>query len=119
MALVVLGCVQVRSRVPFARPWIGPPGALLEKASVRVRGCPGLSRMPLKRARTCRSPWKAVKCQVCALEFNLVGARMREAYATRLGSIHRPGDARRAHVRRSRHLPFYDPKVEGRQVTRV
>ncbi|PKI51412.1 hypothetical protein CRG98_028208 [Punica granatum] len=39
--------------------------------------------------------------------------------ATRLGSVHLPGDARRTHVRRSRHLPFYDPKVEGRQVTRV
>ncbi|PKI74118.1 hypothetical protein CRG98_005497 [Punica granatum] len=53
MVLVVLGCMQVRSRVPFARPWIGPPGALLENAYVRVRGCPGLSRMPPKRARTC------------------------------------------------------------------
>ncbi|PKI48568.1 hypothetical protein CRG98_031050 [Punica granatum] len=39
--------------------------------------------------------------------------------ATRLGSVHLPGDARRTQVRRSRHLPFYDPKVEGRQVTRV
>ncbi|PKI70065.1 hypothetical protein CRG98_009528 [Punica granatum] len=39
--------------------------------------------------------------------------------ATRLGSVHLPGDARRTHVRRSRHLSFYDPKVEGRQVTRV
>ncbi|PKI68257.1 hypothetical protein CRG98_011337, partial [Punica granatum] len=60
-----------------------------------------------------------VLCLLCAPEFNLVGARMREAYATRLGSIHLPGDARRTHVRRSRHLPFYDPKVEGRQVTQV
>ncbi|PKI60642.1 hypothetical protein CRG98_018960 [Punica granatum] len=58
-------------------------------------------------------------CPVCALEFNLVGARMRDAYATRLGNVHLPGDARRARVRRSCHLPFYDPKVEGRQVTRV
>ncbi|PKI59076.1 hypothetical protein CRG98_020531 [Punica granatum] len=31
---------------------------------------------------------------------------MREAYATRLGSVHLPGDARRTHVRRSRHLLF-------------
>ncbi|PKI57935.1 hypothetical protein CRG98_021684 [Punica granatum] len=38
------------------------------------------------------------------------------AYATQLGSVHLPGDA---HVKRSRHLPFYDPKVEVRQVTRV
>ncbi|PKI55022.1 hypothetical protein CRG98_024587 [Punica granatum] len=38
---------------------------------------------------------------------------------TRLGSVHLPGDSRRTHVRRSRHLPLYDPKVEGRQVTRV
>ncbi|PKI59457.1 hypothetical protein CRG98_020147 [Punica granatum] len=44
---------------------------------------------------------------------------MREAYATRLGSVHLLGDARRTHLRRSRHLPFYDPKVEGWQVTRV
>ncbi|PKI78844.1 hypothetical protein CRG98_000769 [Punica granatum] len=57
--------------------------------------------------------------KLCAPEFNLVGARMREAYATRLGSIHLPGDARWTRVRRSRHLPFYDPKVEGRQVTWV
>ncbi|PKI50892.1 hypothetical protein CRG98_028720 [Punica granatum] len=39
--------------------------------------------------------------------------------ATWLGSVHLPGDARRTHVRRSRHLPFYDSKVEGRQVTQV
>ncbi|PKI34661.1 hypothetical protein CRG98_044947 [Punica granatum] len=31
--------------------------------------------------------------RVCAPEFNLVGARMREACATRLGSVHLPGDA--------------------------
>ncbi|PKI57001.1 hypothetical protein CRG98_022607 [Punica granatum] len=41
------------------------------------------------------------------------------AYATRLESVHHPEDARRSRVRRSCHLPFYDPKVEGRQVTRV
>ncbi|PKI56146.1 hypothetical protein CRG98_023464 [Punica granatum] len=57
--------------------------------------------------------------EVCAPEFNLVGARMRAPKQTRLGSVHLPGDARRTHVRRSRYLPFYDPKVEGRQVTRV
>ncbi|PKI73754.1 hypothetical protein CRG98_005858 [Punica granatum] len=34
----------------------------------------------------------------------------------RLGSVHLLRDARRTHVRRSRHLPFYDPKVEGRQL---
>ncbi|PKI64002.1 hypothetical protein CRG98_015615 [Punica granatum] len=56
--------------------------------------------------------------RVCAPEFNLVGARMRAPKQTRLGSVHLPGDARRTHVRRSRHLPFYYPKVEGRQVTR-
>ncbi|PKI61598.1 hypothetical protein CRG98_017973 [Punica granatum] len=42
---------------------------------------------------------------LCAPKFHLVGARMREAYATRLGSIHLPG-ARRTHVRRSRHSLF-------------
>ncbi|PKI38102.1 hypothetical protein CRG98_041508 [Punica granatum] len=57
---------------------------------------------------------------MCAPEFRLVGARnARSLNATRLGSVHLPGDARRTHVRRSRRLPFYDPKVEGRQVTRV
>ncbi|PKI70489.1 hypothetical protein CRG98_009123 [Punica granatum] len=81
--------------------------------------------------------------------FNLVGARMREAYATRFGSFHLPGGVRRTRLygpecglssgpalrafgsrglgvstfpwgrvtdtreRRSRHLSFYDPKVEG------
>ncbi|PKI26256.1 hypothetical protein CRG98_049055, partial [Punica granatum] len=45
------------------------------------------------------TPWS----KLCAPEFNLVGARMREARATRLGSIHIPGDARRTHVRRSCH----------------
>ncbi|PKI49211.1 hypothetical protein CRG98_030400 [Punica granatum] len=44
--------------------------------------------------------------KLCAPEFYLVGARMREAYATRLGSVHLPGDARRTHVRRSHHLLF-------------
>ncbi|PKI68954.1 hypothetical protein CRG98_010634 [Punica granatum] len=38
--------------------------------------------------------------------FNLVGARNARAYATRLGSVHLPGDARRTHVRMSRHLLF-------------
>ncbi|PKI45536.1 hypothetical protein CRG98_034054 [Punica granatum] len=47
------------------------------------------------------------------------GHAMRAPNATRLGSVHIPGEARRTHVRRSRHLSFYDPKVEGRQVTRV
>ncbi|PKI57277.1 hypothetical protein CRG98_022316 [Punica granatum] len=60
-----------------------------------------------------------IRPRVCAPEFNLVGARMRAPKQTRLGSIHLPKDARRTHVRRSRHLPFYDPKVEGQQVTRV
>ncbi|PKI61991.1 hypothetical protein CRG98_017623 [Punica granatum] len=57
--------------------------------------------------------------QLCTPEFNLVGARMRAPKKTRLGSVHLLGDARRTHVRRSRYLPFYDPKVEGRQVTWV
>ncbi|PKI51927.1 hypothetical protein CRG98_027683 [Punica granatum] len=43
---------------------------------------------------------------MCASEFHLVGARVREAYATRLGSAHLPGNARRTHVRRSYHLLF-------------
>ncbi|PKI32697.1 hypothetical protein CRG98_046914, partial [Punica granatum] len=32
--------------------------------------------------------------KLCAPEFYLIGARMREACATRLGSVHLPGDAR-------------------------
>ncbi|PKI74823.1 hypothetical protein CRG98_004784 [Punica granatum] len=44
--------------------------------------------------------------RLCAPEFHLVGARMREAYATRLGSIHLPEDAQRTSVRRSCHLLF-------------
>ncbi|PKI65027.1 hypothetical protein CRG98_014582 [Punica granatum] len=44
--------------------------------------------------------------KLCAPEFYLIGARMREAYATRLGGVHLPGDARRTRMRRSRHLLF-------------
>ncbi|PKI78939.1 hypothetical protein CRG98_000673 [Punica granatum] len=44
--------------------------------------------------------------KLCAPEFNLVGAHMREAYAMRPGSIHLPGDARQTHVRSGRHLLF-------------
>ncbi|PKI75834.1 hypothetical protein CRG98_003749 [Punica granatum] len=42
-----------RFRVPFTCPWIGPPEAPLGKASVRVWGCPSLSRRLLKCARRC------------------------------------------------------------------
>ncbi|PKI49663.1 hypothetical protein CRG98_029908 [Punica granatum] len=59
------------------------------------------------------------RISLCAPEFRLVGARMRALNTTRLGSVHLPGDVRRTHVRMSRHLPFYDPKIKGRQVTRV
>ncbi|PKI61764.1 hypothetical protein CRG98_017814 [Punica granatum] len=44
--------------------------------------------------------------KLCAPEFYLVGARMHETYATRLGSVHLLGDARRTCVRRSHHLLF-------------
>ncbi|PKI37770.1 hypothetical protein CRG98_041839, partial [Punica granatum] len=44
-----------------------------------------------RRSRAVESPGS----RVCAPEFHLVGTRMREAYATRLGSVHLPGDARR------------------------
>ncbi|PKI68869.1 hypothetical protein CRG98_010724 [Punica granatum] len=44
--------------------------------------------------------------KLCAPEFHLVGARMRGAYAMQLGSVHLPRDARRTHVRRSRHSSF-------------
>ncbi|PKI53382.1 hypothetical protein CRG98_026222 [Punica granatum] len=50
--------------------------------------------------------------------FNLVGVRNARAYETQLGSVHLPRDARRTHVRRSRHLSFYDPKVESHSSNR-
>ncbi|PKI72785.1 hypothetical protein CRG98_006814 [Punica granatum] len=75
-----------------------------------------LPNLDVRGKESGKRPWES---RVCAPEFNLVGARMRAPKQTRLGSVHLPGDARRTHVRRSRHLPFYDPKVEGRQVTRV
>ncbi|PKI73159.1 hypothetical protein CRG98_006446 [Punica granatum] len=43
---------------------------------------------------------------LCAPEFHLIGARMREGHATHLGSVHLPRDAQRTRVRRSRHLLF-------------
>ncbi|PKI78486.1 hypothetical protein CRG98_001126 [Punica granatum] len=43
---------------------------------------------------------------MCPPEFHLVGARMRTPNATRLRSVHLSGDARRTHVRRSRHYLF-------------
>ncbi|OWM71929.1 hypothetical protein CDL15_Pgr017812 [Punica granatum] len=55
---------------------------------------------------------------VCSPEFHLVGARMRAPIQRGLGLSTLPG-TRRTHVRMSRHLPFYDPKVENRQVNRV
>ncbi|PKI71495.1 hypothetical protein CRG98_008109 [Punica granatum] len=86
------------------------------RKGVRERsGCPGSCGLPQKCVRTCHCG----VAKLCAPELHLVGARMHEAYATRLGSVHLLGDVRRTHVRRSRHLSFYDPEVEGRQVTRV
>ncbi|PKI62559.1 hypothetical protein CRG98_017051 [Punica granatum] len=86
----------------LGRPWIHSAGAI-----------------PSSRHQKGRSFCATITFPVCAPEFNLVGARIREPKQTRLGNVHLPGDARRTYVRRSRHLPFYDPKVEGRQVTRV
>ncbi|PKI42345.1 hypothetical protein CRG98_037264 [Punica granatum] len=62
-----------------------------------------LSLKSRSRSRCCAHP-----------NFNLVEVRNARAYAMRLGSVHLPGEARRTRVKRSRHLPFYDPKVEGR-----
>ncbi|PKI52578.1 hypothetical protein CRG98_027006 [Punica granatum] len=58
----------------------------------------GLSPNPLSM-----SPVELPSC--AHWKFNLIGVRMR-AYATRLGSVHLPRDARRKYVRRSRHLLF-------------
>ncbi|PKI56098.1 hypothetical protein CRG98_023512 [Punica granatum] len=85
----------------------------------------------------CMAPWIELSasgmsaCGVC----NICGMRSRRTgvnpygwncitYAAvvekaRSSSVGCSGNARRTRVRRSRHLPFYDPKVEGRQVTRV
>ncbi|PKI72889.1 hypothetical protein CRG98_006757 [Punica granatum] len=52
--------------------------------------------------------------KLCAPEFHLVGACMRRAYATRLGRVHLPGDARRTRVRRSHHLLFTTPNEDAR-----
>ncbi|PKI74110.1 hypothetical protein CRG98_005489 [Punica granatum] len=72
-------------------------GKGFEGFNLRVRGV-----LFPSRSCDCCFPF----CRVCAPEFYLVGARMREAYVTRLGSVYLPGDARRTHVRRSRHLLF-------------
>ncbi|PKI78937.1 hypothetical protein CRG98_000671 [Punica granatum] len=40
------------------------------------------------------------------IKFGCAQARMREAYATRLGSVHLPGDVRQTHVRRTCHFLF-------------
>ncbi|PKI70967.1 hypothetical protein CRG98_008641 [Punica granatum] len=57
--------------------------------------------------------------KLCAPEFKSCRGTHARTYAMRLGSVHLLRDARRTHVRRSRYLPFYDPKVESRQVTQV
>ncbi|PKI67253.1 hypothetical protein CRG98_012359 [Punica granatum] len=90
------------------------------KPSVRLDPTPGsliprcLNLFIGHSKHTVHTAWR-----LCAPEFNLVEARMRAPKQTRLGSVHLPGDARRTHVRRSRHLPLYDPKVKGLQDTRV
>ncbi|PKI68442.1 hypothetical protein CRG98_011167 [Punica granatum] len=56
---------------------------------------------------------------LCAPEFNLVGARLRAPKQTRLGSVHLPGDARRTHVRRSRHLLFTTRRSRAVELPRV
>ncbi|PKI61056.1 hypothetical protein CRG98_018551 [Punica granatum] len=35
-------------------------------------------------------------------------------FPVELESVHLLGDTRRTHMKRSRHLPFYNPKVKGR-----
>ncbi|PKI48295.1 hypothetical protein CRG98_031325 [Punica granatum] len=96
-------------------PWV------LKKAWI---GSQNVTAAPRKFQSTSRvdnrgtSPMKWSRQAVCTRISSSRGTRAR-AYAMWLGSVHLPGDARRTHVRNSHHLPFYDPKVEGRQVTRV
>ncbi|PKI64985.1 hypothetical protein CRG98_014609 [Punica granatum] len=104
-----------RFRVPFTCQWVGPLGVPSEKASVRVWGRPDRT-MPdsaVFGARRLLTPPIALSCSpsglcfLCAPEFNLVGAPMREAMQRGLGvSVHLPGDSQRTRVRRSHHLPF-------------
>ncbi|PKI39663.1 hypothetical protein CRG98_039948 [Punica granatum] len=68
----------------------------------RVLSC----QLCLRKVPSWTVEWYWIADGVCATEFNLARARMREAYATRLESVHLPGDARRTRVRRSRHLLF-------------
>ncbi|PKI56394.1 hypothetical protein CRG98_023197 [Punica granatum] len=62
----------------------------------------GLSPNPLE------VPSRVAK--LCAPEFNLVRARMRDAYVTRLGSVHLPGNT----CEKESPLTVYDPYVKGR-----
>ncbi|PKI50043.1 hypothetical protein CRG98_029569 [Punica granatum] len=78
--------------------------------------CRGTNKRPSKASLT-KTKGRLTYC--AHPNFVSLGHACARLNATRLGSVHLPGDARRTHVRRSRHLPFYDPKVEGRQVTRV
>ncbi|PKI35649.1 hypothetical protein CRG98_043961 [Punica granatum] len=75
--------------MPWSHPWV-----VNRQASKQTVSSPNPLNVPSGVAK------------LCAPEFHLVGARMREAYATRLGSAHLPRDARRKRVRRSRHLLF-------------
>ncbi|PKI37510.1 hypothetical protein CRG98_042108 [Punica granatum] len=68
--------------------------AINEHASKQTGSSPNPLRMSPAESPSCAHP-----------NFNLVGARMR-AYATRIGSVHLSGDARRTRVRRSHHLLF-------------
>ncbi|PKI58287.1 hypothetical protein CRG98_021369 [Punica granatum] len=90
-------------------------------ARIRAFGSRGLGVSTFSWGRVTDTPEREVNPYVGCAHPNFVssGARVRSPNATRLGSVHLPGDARRTHVRRSPHLSFYDPKVEGRQVTRV
>ncbi|OWM72721.1 hypothetical protein CDL15_Pgr002607 [Punica granatum] len=61
-----------------------------------------VNRQANKQAGTSPNPLSVPSgvAKLCAPEFHLVGASMREAYATRLGSVYLPGDTRRMSVRR-------------------
>ncbi|PKI64869.1 hypothetical protein CRG98_014736 [Punica granatum] len=102
------GLVRWHSRLdpfPYSEPltnlasYFGSRGISDEKA---------INKHASKQTESSPNPL-AVPCgiaKLCALEFHLVGAHMREAYLMRPESVHLPGDARRTRMRRSRHLLF-------------
>ncbi|PKI48579.1 hypothetical protein CRG98_030998 [Punica granatum] len=79
----------------FGARGISDVKAINEHASKQTGSSPNPLSMSLVESPSYANP-----------NFNLVGARNACAYATQLGKVHLPGDARRTHVRGSCHLLF-------------